>query len=100
MRLEAINSFYRVTDEEEEEKSEKMLEVGFCIVTKEIVKIFNHKRVLRLDKPSVYAFRQSGHQCKLEVAMSLLSLMKWEDALFAEPDSELSNHSRSKLAKA
>ena len=49
-------------DEEEDEIDEDVIYNG----TNELVKIFNQKCVICLDKDSIYAFRNCGHLCLCE----------------------------------
>ena len=51
-----------VEDEDADEVDENQIYNG----TNEIVKIFNQKCVICLDKDSVYAFRNCGHLCLCE----------------------------------
>ena len=55
-------------DEENEddvlvEEDEDLIEKNYCNGTNERVKLFNQKCVIVYERDSVYAFRQSGHQC-------------------------------------
>ena len=55
-------------DEEEDEidEEDKIDEDVIYNGTNEIVKIFNQKCVICLDKDSIYAFRNCGHMCLCE----------------------------------
>ena len=68
MRVEKIRSFYKIDYDEEEEEDEVenlvQKELENCNRTKGTVKIFNQECVICLENPSVYAFRQCGHQCE------------------------------------
>ena len=64
LKIEEIHSFH-VTDDkdEDDEVVEDVLEC--CNGKNKTVKIFNQKCIC-FENPSVYAFRQCGHQCKCE----------------------------------
>ena len=51
---------------EEDEEDEDLIETQYLNGNNEVVKIFNQKCVIRLERDSVYAFRQCGHQCFCE----------------------------------
>ena len=52
--------------EEENEEHEDLIETSYTNGNKEVVKIFNQKCVVCLERDSDYAFRQYGHQCICE----------------------------------
>ena len=54
------------TDQETDEEDE-IFENKFYNGTNELDKIFNQKCVIRLEKDSIYAFRQCGHLCLCEI---------------------------------
>ena len=51
---------------EEDEENEDLIETKFYNENNEVVKIFSQKCVICLERNSVYAFRQCGHQCVCE----------------------------------
>ena len=51
---------------EEDEENEDLIETIHTNGTNEMVKIFNQKRVICLERDSVYGFGQCGHQCICE----------------------------------
>ena len=51
---------------EEDEENEALIETIYTNGNKQMVKIFNQKCVICLERDSVYAFRQCGHQCTCE----------------------------------
>ena len=71
-----IQTFYPHNDENEEnedgdlvekdEENEDLIEANFTNGNNEVIKIFNQKYVLCLERDGVYAFRQCGHQCIYE----------------------------------
>ena len=52
--------------DEEDEENEDLIETNYCNGNNEVVKIFNQKCVICLERDSSYAFRQCGHQCICE----------------------------------
>ena len=70
-----IHSFWAgvgedIEDEEDEEdeieEDDDVIETNYCNGNNEVVKIFNQKCVICLERDSVYAFRQCGLQCICE----------------------------------
>ena len=51
---------------EEDEENEDLIEIKYTNGNNEVVKIFNQKCVICLERDSDYAFRQCGHQCICE----------------------------------
>ena len=51
---------------EEDEENEDLIETNYCNGNNEVVKIFSRKCVICLERDSIYAFRQCGHQCICE----------------------------------
>ena len=51
---------------EEDEENEDLIEADFTNGNNKVVKIFIQKCVICLERGSVYAFRQCGHQCTCE----------------------------------
>ena len=49
--------------EDETEEDEDLIETQYLNGNNEVVKFFNQKCVICLEKESIYAFRQCGHQC-------------------------------------
>ena len=45
------------------EQEENLVETTCLNGNNEVVKIFNEKCVICLDRDSIYAFRECGHQC-------------------------------------
>ena len=45
------------------EENEDLIETNYCNGNNEVVKIFSQKCVICLERDSIYAFRQCGHQC-------------------------------------
>ena len=52
--------------EDEVEEDEDLIETQYLNGNNEVVKIFNQKCVISLERENVYAFRQCGHQCVCE----------------------------------
>ena len=52
-----------LVEEDVVEENEDLIETQYFNGNNEVVKIFNQKCVICLEKDSVYAFRQCGHQC-------------------------------------
>ena len=52
--------------EDENVEGEVLIETQYLNGNKEVVKIFNQKRVICLERDSIYAFRRCGHQCICE----------------------------------
>ena len=48
------------------EEDEDLIETNFCNGNNEVDKSFNQKCVICIERDSVYAFRQCGHQCICE----------------------------------
>ena len=59
--IENENDIADVEDEVEED--ENLIETPYLNGNNKVVKIFNQKCVICLERDSVYAFRQCGHQC-------------------------------------
>ena len=56
-----------ISDEEDEvEEDDDLIETQSLNGNNEVVKIFNQKCVICLERDSIYAFRQCGHQCICE----------------------------------
>ena len=55
-----------LVEEEIVEEDENLIEPDYCNGNNEVVKIFNQKCVICLERDSIYAFRQCGHQCNCE----------------------------------
>ena len=53
-------------NEDEDEDEDYEIETNFCNGNNEMVKIFNQKCVICLERDSDYAFRHCGHQCICE----------------------------------
>ena len=51
---------------EEDEKNEDLIETNYCNGNNKVVKIISQKCVICLERDSIYAFRQFGHQCTCE----------------------------------
>ena len=51
---------------EEVEENEDLIETSYTNANNEMVKIFNQKCVICLERDSIYAFRQCGHPCVCE----------------------------------
>ena len=51
---------------EEDGENEDLIETNYCNGNNEVVKIFSQKCVICLERDSIYAFRQCGHQCICE----------------------------------
>ena len=51
---------------EEDEENEDLIETIYTNGNNEMVKLFNQMCVICLERDSVYAFRQCGHQCICE----------------------------------
>ena len=51
---------------EEDEENEDLIETIYTRGNNEVIKIFNQKCVICLEKDSVHAFRQCSHQCICE----------------------------------
>ena len=52
---------------EEDEENEDLIETNYCNGNNEVVKFFSQKKcVICLERDSIYAFRQCGHQCICE----------------------------------
>ena len=45
------------------EQEENLVETTYLNGDNEVVKIFNEKCVICLERDSIYAFRECGHQC-------------------------------------
>ena len=60
------NGADNVVEEDEVEEDENLIETQYLNGNNEVVKIFNQKCVFCLERDSVYAFRQCGHQCICE----------------------------------
>ena len=68
-----IHSFYLDSEEnaeyeddvwvEEDVEIDDLIETQYLNGNNEVVKIFNQKCVICLERDSVFAFRQCGHQC-------------------------------------
>ena len=52
-----------VVEEDIFEQEENLVETTYLNGNNEVVKIFNEKCVICLDRDSIYAFRECGHQC-------------------------------------
>ena len=52
--------------EDEVEEDGDLTETSYTNGNNEVFKIFNQKRVICLERDSIYAFRQCGHQCFCE----------------------------------
>ena len=52
--------------EDEVEGDGDLIEINYTNGNNEVVKIFNRKCVICLERDSVYALRQCGHQCICE----------------------------------
>ena len=52
-----------VVEEDYDEEDENLFETPYLNGNNEVVKIFNQKCVICLERDSVYAFRQCGYQC-------------------------------------
>ena len=50
----------------EEDEDEVLVETNYCNGNNEVVKFFDQKCVVCYERDSVYAFRQSSHQCICE----------------------------------
>ena len=72
-RRKDIRKARRVLDEVYAEV-EQSYTPNYCNRNKEITKLFNQKYVISFEKPSVYAFRQCGHQCVCEVFWTNLNI--------------------------
>ena len=74
-RLEEFHPSYKGDDEEMPHEDEDELVGGnvlkYCNATDEAVNILNQKCVKCFENPSVYAFRQNGHQCEICYATCL-----------------------------
>ena len=55
-----------LVEEDVVEETEDLIETQYFNGNNEVVKIFNQKCVICLEKDSVYSFRQCGHQCICE----------------------------------
>ena len=55
-----------LVDEDIVEEDENLIETPYLNGNNEVVKIFNQKGVICLERDSFYAFRQCGHQCICE----------------------------------
>ena len=55
-----------LVEEDIVEEDENLIEPDYCNGNNEVVKIFNKKCVIRLERDSIHAFRQCGHQCICE----------------------------------
>ena len=55
-----------LVEEDIVEEDENLIEPDYCNGNNEVVKIFNQKCVICLERDSIYAFRQCGHQCICE----------------------------------
>ena len=62
--IENEDDFLDVEDEIEED--EDLIETRYLNGNNEVVKVFNQKCVICLERDSDYAFRQCGHQCICE----------------------------------
>ena len=51
---------------DEVEEDGDLTETSYTNGNNEVFKIFNQKRVICLERDSIYAFRQCGHQCFCE----------------------------------
>ena len=51
---------------EEDEENEDLIETNCCTGNNEVVKMFSQKCVICLERDSIYAFRECGHQCICE----------------------------------
>ena len=51
---------------EEDEENEDLIETNYCNGNIDVVKIFSQKCVICLERKSIYAFKQCGHQCICE----------------------------------
>ena len=51
---------------EEDEENEDLIDTKFYNGNNDVVKIFSQKCVICLERDSIYAFRQCGHQCICE----------------------------------
>ena len=52
--------------EDEVEEDEEFIETNYTNGNNEMVKKYNQKCVICLERDSIYAFRQCGHQCICE----------------------------------
>ena len=55
-----------LVEEDMVEEDENLIEPDYCNGNNEVVKIFNQKCVICLERDSIYTFRQCGHQCICE----------------------------------
>ena len=55
-----------LVEEDIVEEDENLIETPYLNGNNEVVKIFNQKCVICLERDSIYAFRQCGHQCICE----------------------------------
>ena len=55
-----------LVEEDIEEEDENLIETPYLNGNDEVVKIFNQKCVICLERDSIYAFKQCGHQCNCE----------------------------------
>ena len=73
-----IQSYYAIDDNDDDDSSEENSggenEEESCDGSNEIVRISNQKCVICLEQPSVYAFRESGHQCLCQNSKNSLGL--------------------------
>ena len=53
----------KLVAEGENGENEDLIETQYLNGNNEVVKIFNQKCVICLERVSIYAFRQCGHQC-------------------------------------
>ena len=60
------NGADNVVEEDEVEEDENLIETPYLNGNNEVVKFFNQKCVICLERDSVYAFRQCGQQCICE----------------------------------
>ena len=70
--------------EGENEEDEDLIETRYLNGENEVVNIFNQKCVICLERDSVYAFRQCGHQCICQACYEYKSDIDIKKVLFVE----------------
>ena len=58
-----ISDVENVVAEDEVDGDEDLIETRYLNGNNEVVKIFNQRCVICLERDSIYAFRKCGHQC-------------------------------------
>ena len=58
-----ISDVEKAVAEDEVDGDEDLIETRYLNGNNEVVKVFNQKCVVCLERDSIYAFRQCGHQC-------------------------------------